>query len=240
MFSNNLHLLFLLLVLAGASCKKENNPVSTNTAKHTDYYPLKEGSFHVYLIDSIYYNNFTGETEVYQYQLKEAITETFLDESNQTNYRMERYCKFKLDDTMHFDSLPWVLKNVWFVSQTRISIQRVEENMRFVNLTNPVKNGVSWDGNGYNTLANAQYTYQNLGEVFLEFPQTVKVLQLDRENLIEKQYYEQIFAKNVGLIKYYYLDIGSQNIADPDIPITERIEEGIQYTKTLIDFYIPQ
>ncbi|MFT6747365.1 MAG: hypothetical protein ACJAZ2_001716 [Glaciecola sp.] len=237
---SSLYILFVFLVFLGASCKKDTETGVSKTGSYTDYYPLKIGSSHIYLIDSIYYNKFTGETEVYQYQLKETITETFLDESNQTNYRMERYCKFKPTAAVSFDEIPWEFKNVWFVTVTPVSVQRVEENVRFVNLTNPVKDGVTWDGNDFNILNKYNYTYESFGETLLGYANSVKVVQIDLENLIEKQYYEQTFAKGVGLTKHYYIDIESQNITDTSVPIMERIQKGIQFTKVLLEYDIPE
>jgi hypothetical protein len=237
---NSLHLLLGFLFLTVISCKKDTETVTPNTGIYTDYYPLVVGSSHSYLVDSIYYNSFTGETEVYQYQLKETITETFLDEENQTNYRMERYCKFKPSDSASFDTLAWEFKNVWFVTLTAYSIQRVEENVRFVNLTNPIKDGISWDGNDYNILNKYNYTYESFGESLLGYANSVKVVQIDNENLIKKQYYEQLFAKGIGLTKYHYVDIESQDISDDSTPIMERIEKGVQFTKVLYEYHIPE
>lgn len=236
---SNLYILFGLIILIGVSCKKDKETSSSTFGVYTDYYPLKVGSYHSYLVDSIYYNDFTGETEVYQYQLKETITETFLDESGQTNYRMERFFKLKGSPSASYDTIPWAFKNVWFVTLTSFSIQRVEENVRFVSLTNPIKDGISWDGNDFNILSKYNYTYDSLGHTFLGYSNAVKVVQLDLENLIERQYYEQIFAKNVGLIKYQYTDVQSQNISDVAVPILDRIEKGILFTKVLFDYNIP-
>jgi len=235
---SNLYI-FIVLAVVLASCKKDSTSTTSATGVYTDYYPLKIGSSHTYLIDSIYYNDFSGETEVYQYQLKEVITETFTDESGYTNYRMERSCKFKPSESASYDTLTWEFKNIWFVTLTPVSIQRVEENVRFVNLTNPIKDGVSWDGNDFNILSKFDYTYQNFGETLLGKPNSVRVVQLDVENLIEKQYYEQVFSKDIGLVKYYYMDIESQNITNTPVPIEDRIEKGIQFTKLLIDYSIP-
>lgn len=237
---SSLYILLGVLISLGVSCKKETQTTVTNTGVYTDYYPLKVGNYHSYLVDSIYYNDFTGETEIYQYQLKELITDTFIDESNLLNYRMERFCKFKPSPNASFDTLPWVFKNVWFVTVTPVSIQRVEENIRFVNLTNPIKDGITWNGNNFNFLSKYNYTYESFGETLEDYPNSVKVLQLDIENLIEKQYYEQVFSKDVGLVKYYYIDVESQNITDASIPIMERIEKGVQFTKLLFDYSVSQ
>lgn len=237
---SKIYVICTVLLFVAFSCKKETNSTDTNTGVYTDYYPLSIGSYHSYLVDSTYYNDFTGETEVYQYQLKEVITDTFLDESNLMNYRMERYCKFKPSASATYDTLPWVFKNVWFVTVTDVSIQRVEENIRFINLTNPIKDGVTWDGNNYNPLSTFNYTYESFGTTLLGYENAVKVLQIDVENLIEKQYYEQVFAKDIGLIRYYYMDVESQDISNVSIPVSDRIEKGIIFSKVLFDHSIAQ
>ena len=238
---NSLHILVGFLVVIAVSCKKETQTPVSNTGIYTNYYPLKVGSHHSYLVDSIYYNDFTGQTEIYQYQLKESITETFLDESNQINYRMERFYKFKPTPGASFDTIPWVFKNVWFITLTSVSIQRVEENIRFINLTNPIKDGISWDGNDFNILNKYNYTYQSFGETLSGYENSVKVVQLDSENKVELKYYEQEFAKGVGLTKYHYIDVESNSPeADLSIPILDRIEKGVKFTKVLFDYSIPE
>ena len=34
------------------------------------------------------------------------------------------------------------------------------------------------------------------------------------------------------------MDIESQLISDPNVPITERIQKGVQYEQVLIDYYV--
>lgn len=230
--------LFLLISIILASCKKEDS-VSSQFGIYTDYYPLKIGNYHVYLVDSIFYDDFTSTSDTFQYQIKEMITDTFFDEQQQLNYRLERQYKYKSKNES-FDTIPWQLKNVWFITKTNYSIQRVEENYRYVTITNPIKNGITWDGNAFNAKNKANYTYESFGETLLEKEQSVAVIQQDIENLIEKKYYEQYFAKGIGLTKYYYIDVQSQNISNPSVPIADRIEKGIQYTQILIDFNIEE
>lgn len=167
------------------------------------------------------------------------ITDTFFDEEGQLNYRLERFYKFKTKSES-FDTIPWKLKNVWFITKTDNTIQRVEENNRFVNLTNPIKDGITWDGNTFNSKEKSNYTYESFGKTLAEKQNSVAVIEQDIENLIEKKYYEHYFAKGIGITKYYYIDVQSQNINDPSIPISERIEKGIQYTQSLIDYHIEE
>lgn len=230
---------FIALITFTACTKKKQKEVE-NAGVYTDYYPLKIGSYHTYLIDSIYHNDFTMTADTFQFQLKEMVTDTFYDQSKQLNYRLERYYKFKTSPAESFNSIAWVFKNVWFITLTNISVQRVEENIRYVNLTNPVKNGISWDGNVFNTKEKYNYTYQEFGENLQGYDDAVRVIQHDNSNNIEKQYYEQCFAKGVGLIKYHYIDVLSNKDPDVSIPIMDRIQKGVEYNQELIDHYIPK
>lgn len=236
----NITIALLLLSLVITSCKKEESNTETTLGVYTDYYPLKIGSYHIYKVDSIFYNDFTQSSDTFEMQLKELITDTFLDEEQQLNYRIERFYKYKTEIPSSFDTLPWSLKNVWFVTLTDFSIQRVEENYRYTTLTNPIKNGITWDGNAFNAKDQSTYEYANFGESLFNYNNSVNVIQKDIENLIQKQYFEQYFAKDVGLTKYYYIDVESQNISDPSIPIEDRIEKGVQYSQELIEYFIPE
>ena len=231
----NVIILGFLVLMFG--CKKDSSE-SSSYGSPSDYYPLKVGSYHVYLVDSIYYNDVTMKAETYQFQIKEVLTETFYDQSNRLNYRMEKYYRYQNDSTT-FDQATWHFSHIWYVTTTTNSIERVEENVRFVSLTNPIKNNITWNGNAYNFKETWECVYENFEEAYLTYPNSVKVLQRDNENLIEKQYYEQYFAKGIGIVRYHYIDIGSQDAASAK-PIMERIEKGVQYTQVLVDYYIPE
>lgn len=234
--SNKYNFSIILLSFLLLSCKKETS-TPLDLGVYTDYYPLNIGNYHTYLVDSIFYDDFNAKSDTFQYQLKEMITDTFFDEEEQLNYRLERFYKYKTKNES-FDTIPWQLKNVWFITKTGNTIQRVEENYRYVTLTNPIKDGITWDGNAFNTKDKTNYSYEDFGETLAEKPNSVAVIEQDIENLFEKKYYEHYFAKGIGITRYYYIDVQSQDISDPSIPITERIEKGVQYTQTLIDYYI--
>lgn len=229
----------LCLCVIAISCVKESNNNDTNYGNYREYYPLKIGAYHIYNVDSIYFNDFTSTSDTLSFQLKELITDTFYDESNLLNYRLERFVKFKTSNNQSFDEIPWKIKHVWFITVTSLGIQRVEENYRYVNLTNPIKNGITWDGNIYNNKEKWDFTYSSFGETLLKYPNSVRVIQNDLENLIQKKYYEQCFSKDIGLTKYYFIDVESQDISDPNTPIMDRIESGVIYNQELIDHYIP-
>src|SRR6476646_1703229 len=90
--------------LVWCSCTKENNAPAVDL--QTEFYPLKVGSVYVYDVDSTAYSNFTGGNINYKFQLKDSVTDTFLDLTGQTVYRIERYRK-------NSTSSNWVIQQVY-------------------------------------------------------------------------------------------------------------------------------
>lgn len=228
------YILYICLsFLVFTSCKKDSE--STNSyGSISDYYPLKVGSYHIYLVDSTYYNDVTKKSEDYQFQTKEVITETYYDDYNQLNYKIEKYVRYKTDSTT-YDEEKWVIKDVWHVIKKTNSIERVEENIRTINLVNPIVNNKTWNGNAYNYKGAWDFTYDGFED---ENQDSLKVIQTNTENAIQKQYYEQNFVKNIGIVKFHYIDVESQNTSST-LPIMQKIEKGVIYTQTLVDYYIP-
>tara|TARA_B110000211_G_C14058581_1_gene544511 strand:+ start:716 stop:1426 length:711 start_codon:yes stop_codon:yes gene_type:complete len=210
-------------------------------ATPSDYQPLKIGAWYVYDVDSITYNDFTTPVTVdsFKFQLKEEITDTFTDQAGRLNFRLERSKRF-YNDSVVFDSLNWKVSDVWFITENGNDIERVEENNRFISLLDPVKNETTWDGNAFNFMDNWDYTYLKFEEPFDTYGNTVTVNQIFEDKLvIIYQLYEEVYAKDIGLVNRIRIDVESQNLTDPSIPVLNRIEKGSQYFQKLNDYYIP-
>ena len=207
----------------------------------SEYQPLKIGAWYIYDVDSLTYNDFTTPVTVdtFVFQVKEEITDTFTDLAGRLNYRLERSKRF-YNDSIVFDSLNWKPTDVWFITKNGDDIERVEENNRFVSLLNPIRNETVWDGNVFNFMDNLDYTYENIEAPFDVYGNTVTVNQIleDKLVIIYKKY-EEVYAKDIGLVNRIRIDVESQNLADPTIPVLNRIEKGSQYFQKLNDYYIP-
>jgi len=220
--------IFFLLVLSFlfSACKKETEDMSVEM-KYS-YYPNNIGHWVIYKVDSIIWDdNFTPpRIDTFHYYIKELIESNFYDNSGRQAQRLERY--FRRNDT-----LEWTIKDVWYSNVTASAAEKVEENERFVKLVFPVIPGHIWNGNVYNTRDEWDYEYTAVDEQLsinsLNFDSTLTVKQYEDSTAINKDYSEEKFAKNVGLIfKYsYHLEIN---------PVTNEISKGNKYTYTIVSW----
>lgn len=207
----------------------------------SDYQPLKIGTWYIYDVDSITYNDFTSPATIdsVNFQLKEQITDTFTDQSGKLNFRLERSKRF-YNDSIFFDNLAWELTDIWYITQDGNNIQRVEENNRYISLISPIKDKTIWDGNAYNSMDSWDYTYLKVDEPFDTYGNTVTVNQFFFDDpLIYYELYEEVYAKDIGLVNRIRIDVESQDYSNQNIPVLDRIEKGVQYFQKLSDYYIP-
>ena len=163
------------------------------------YFPGEVGSWIIYDVDSTWWDDFTVPSTVrnYNYQIKEVIESTFLDAEGRETFRWERYKRDTVTD-------PWVIKDVWMANKTATTVEMVEENERFIKLIFPVKLLKIWDGNSTNTIEEWDYQYtevdvpRTIGG--LSFDSTLVVSQQDYNPWIYYDFFEEYYAKNVGLI----------------------------------------
>ena len=91
----------------------------------------------------------------------------------------------------------------------------MENNLRYVKLTNPVFNAKSWDGNSYNILNDWNYYYTDLNTKFendtISYQSTFRVEKRDVKNVIQEQRAFEIFAENIGPVYEYYANFSLQS-----------------------------
>ncbi|RME00367.1 MAG: hypothetical protein D6816_13820, partial [Bacteroidetes bacterium] len=129
----------LLTIALLASCKTEQDPFDRDFG--FDYYPLEVGKSMIYQMDSTIYDP-TGDSMLIHSTtfLKETVVDSFIDLTGTPVYRIEQYHRAA-------DTLPWAINKVVTASITNNQAQRVEDNLRFIKLTFPVRENNSWDGN---------------------------------------------------------------------------------------------
>lgn len=194
MIKRNLYLVLCVMMGGVYSCKKD---VAPPVDVGYDYFPINVGHWIIYDVVSIEHDAPVNKHDTSLFQIKEVIESTFLDNENREAQRIERYIRSN-------STLPWVIKDVWFSNLTTATAEKVEENARFIKLTFPISLGKTWDGNNFNSqdIWNYEYTEVDVSYTInnLSFDSTVTVLQIDEENLIEKNYALEIYAKDVGMI----------------------------------------
>ena len=135
-------ILTVFTLLFFSSCKKETElPVDMGYK----YFPVNTGHWVTYDVDSISYNDFTGQVDSFTFQIREVVESVFTDNEGRETQRLERYKRWN-------DTSAWFLKDVWMVNLTATTAEKVEENIRIIKLIFPPKDNEKWDGNLYNTI----------------------------------------------------------------------------------------
>lgn len=204
-------LFFWALIIFIASCKKETDTINFDYGY--SYFPDDSGSYIIYKVDSVIYNDFNiNQLKRYSSQyLKEVITEQYTDNLGRIAKKVERYTTDSLNH-------PWTFFNVWYIVKNATNVEKVEDNVRYIKLTFPVNIGNSWRGNKYNELNHFPFTdlkftttnfdwdysitemnknYTN-GSILSD--STLTVLQVADSSNVQKVYSVEKYAKNIGLV----------------------------------------
>lgn len=218
--------IFLFTILF--SCKKDTlDPVDVGYS----YYPVSTGHWIWYEVDSTVWDDFYPvdsplHVRNYHYDIKEVIESEYYDNEGRLTQRLERYQKL-------CDTCEWFIKDVWAVNLTPSTVEKVEENYRFVKMIFPIENNTSWDGNAFNILDEQDYEYDDIFDAYTinghSFDSTVTVIEKIDSNAIEASKQYEVYAKNVGMVFRRYRDVRINNL-------THEIISGQDYTFKLISY----
>lgn len=195
-----------------------------------NYFPLTEGDYRIYDVNMSTYSSSDTLTE--NFQIKELVSEKYTI-NGEERYRIERYQR-----NSPSDSWPPMPDSVWSAIVTSSRAVRIENNTRFVKLVFPVENGKQWNGNVENNYGEESYQMRDAGKSFTvlstTYPKTVSVLHNFDTSYVQRDYREEVFAENVGLIRkireqYKY----SQ---DPQDWLLHKIVSGIKYEENLSSY----
>lgn len=199
----------IAFVLTMQSCQDE---VVRPLTLGDEYGPVfNVGAYWEYAVDSSYVDDFFEpplDTTAY-FLLREVFADTFTDNAGRLTYKVERYKKM-FNDTVSYDSMDWVMTDVWTATPQQGFYERYEENVRYVRLNYPVVEGKDWNGNAYNTFNEWNYEYENVHQSHttgaFTFDSTLTVNQRDNINIIDNETAFEVYAKDVGLIEKHYTD----------------------------------
>lgn len=204
-------LILSILIMGGVffSCKKKTDDTNYTSYDH-GYYPLKTGKYITYAVDSIIWDDFKCSVDTHHYQMRYSITDTFTDNQKRFSYIVNVLIR-KTDTSI------WNVDHVFYVTDTATRLEVTENNLRFIKLTYPVKDGNTWNGNAYipsadqdyNYFYNWTYKYVNTGQTFDDgrviYNNTVTVTE-DNDSLNAppnysyRTYAKEAYAYNVGMI----------------------------------------
>lgn len=142
-FSALLSVLFASLLLSLASCseEKENWTPSESVG---EFMPLEVGNYITYRVDSLVTNPaFATSLETHSYQIKHEVDAEITDNLGRPSYRIFMYRR-NADGTT-----PWQAAGSYFITPLANQVELVENNLRFIKLKEPLREGFSWKGNAY-------------------------------------------------------------------------------------------
>jgi hypothetical protein len=191
------------IVFVFTSCsKKQIEKPELYNAK--DYFPLINNSYWIYAKIEIHIDSDVSLFDTVYSELKMKLLE--YDEILE-HYRLERFTRP--------DSLsPWEDFDVITINWDELTLQWVENNHRYVKLTDPVYLNKSWDGNIYSILEDWNYYYSKLNRTFeiapYSFSETITVEKRNEINAIQNERAFEVFQKDVGPVYDYLADFSIQ------------------------------
>lgn len=237
------HFLLLLVVTAVVftACKKTTEVLETNTV--SEFYPLQVGKYITYNLDSTVFINFGTKDTIMNYQVKHVVDAQITDNLGRPAYRIIRYIR-------KTPANAWAPDNTFMAIGTEFTMEFIENNMRFIKLKGPVRDGYTWKGNSYidlgtdyRYLEDWDYTYDSvnvsstIGTFTLD--STLKVDQRDEVigNPGDPNSYSELnnssekYAKGIGMVYRNFLHVEYQ----PPTPGRGAYRIGYGVRLTMID-----
>lgn len=219
----NIVFLFLFVILANA-CKETNTLPKQNNFDY-GYFPTKSGRWVEYKVKELNIDKDINVFDTTNYFIRYQYGGIYVDATKDTMQLVKRFYRKKSTDE-------WKKLNTWYAGIKENKAIQVEENIKYVKLYFPLVLDKTWNGNIYNhtdTLKEFLYKIVNLdvAETInnLTFDSVVTVKQRDFVSEVEKYFYQEKYAKHVGLIKKQAVSIYSKDI-NSNVPIEERITKG--------------
>ena len=240
---------FLLLVLlAIASCKSESTFEDFQVDQGYDYFPLEIGKYIDYQVDSVLYDT-TGTGIVIEessYLVREQVVDTFRDNNNRLSYLVERFQRLSADE-------PWEFSGNKSVIPDNTQLEVIEDNLRFIKMVFPLRDGELWDGNlhidpstivvikgeGVEMFKGWSYEIQSIGEAATINDQTyddvVTITQAESENVIELRNSMEQYARGIGLVYRELRILDTQCITGCEgLPWEEKAQKGFILRQSII------
>lgn len=225
----------LLLVVSG--CRKTSQP---DWSIYYDYFPVEEGHWIIYQVDSIAYNKLLDTVIEYSYYVRETIGESFTDLASQQWQRIDR-------EIRHDTTASWVPDATFAQRRTRGVAERFENNLRFIKMIFPFRKFTYWQGNSYinyndplNCNFYGQWDYQ-YRDLFIteevnghQFDSIVVIQQVADSGIICKSLVTEMYAKNIGLVHKNIERLTTQNTSSE--PFYMKAEEGYILTYKILDW----
>lgn len=184
----------MFLIVSG--CKKDEFETVKETPDRK-YFNQSIGSYSVYSVYEVIYDDFTNSIDTFEYQLKELNQSYFTDNLGRKAVRIERYKR-------NNDTADWTFLNTWYSVSDSLMAERVEDNKRFIKLSFPISSDAVWNSNALN-MDNVNNVYYGMRHNkykldSFSFDSVVSIESNTINNSFRERAFKEIYAKHIGLI----------------------------------------
>lgn len=190
-----------------SACKKSSEVFQT--AAISDYYPLAVGKYVTYTLDSTVFVNFGQAQVIHSYQVKHVVDALITDNLGRPAYRIIRYIRKTATD-------PWVSDNTFMAVPTDFAMEFIENNMRFLKMKSPLRDGYTWKGNTYIDTYSLNSTVKYLNDWDYSYdgvdqPATIGALTID--SIITVQQRDEVIGDPANTNSYSEVNKGLEKYA---------------------------
>ena len=186
----------ILVVLLLNACKKD---IVDNSKREigVSYVNQSLNYTFLYQVQEIIYDDFFNTVDTFNYQILEKNDTVFYDNLNQAVMRIERYKRKK-------DSALWNYHETVSSRIDKYKYERNENNTKKVKLSFPITFETIWNANTFNSNNNTLVYYSEINarkKINNQTYDSVLVIKSDPIfNSVGERYYEEFYAKHIGLI----------------------------------------
>lgn len=159
------------------------------------FYP-NVGQSVIYDVEDTQYE-LTGKFMVKTYQLKEINVLVFRDLDGKEAFKIERYRREN-------ETQKWMIDSVFMAKKEIDKALKSENNVTYVKIYFPIKEGLKWNGNAYNSFGNDTYELKKINQSFQtngqKFENTFSVVQQNDSTLVDLKRRIEVYAENIGMI----------------------------------------
>jgi len=222
----------LPILIAMQGCKKDTGP---DPSSHEYYQPVKVGEWYRYAIDSSFWGIDTANTVAY------TMIESFDTDVPDNSGKLVTRIKLERIDAMPRRVVGFSYIQRFFNSaKQEYSVERVDEDVRYVIFKAPVNVPDTFNRNSKNLLPEDVWGNGNVGASGGgpggNYDHTLRLVKKEYSDSVTLIADYELYGFNVGLFykERTYIE-GRDTVAWKSVPIMNRIKSGFSYKKVLIE-----